>query len=292
MAHRALATCATLSLGGRLRPLRHPRFAARRCLTVMASKTELRFVSGAPPADAETLLFVGSKEQLLAPAVSALLPVGVAPAVWEAMVASAKGDNGGASSTWLQPSDGAKPRKLTAAVLPSACSRHNSPAQPHALSALVGAALGSGSASVALAVPREHALASVCALARCVPLFSAKSDKAGDADAAPVVTVGLLGDAATEPLLPLAAAADAVRFAARLVDTPPADMTTTHFRAEARETAKLLGARVSYLEVVGEELRDRGFGGIWGVGKAAVRRKAAHCHDASSARLTLRLLTD
>lgn len=281
MAQRALATCATLSLGGRLRPLRHPRFAARRCLTVMASKTELRFVSGAPPVDAETLLFVGSKEQLLAPAVSALLPVGVAPAVWEAMVASAKGDNGGASSTWLQPSDGAKPRKLTAAVLPSACSRHNSPAQPHALSALVGAALGSGSASVALAVPREHALASVCALARCVPLFSAKSDKAGDADAAaPVVTVGLLGDAATEPLLPLAAAADAVRFAARLVDTPPADMTTTHFRAEARETAKLLGARVSYEEVVGEELRDRGFGGIWGVGKAAVsykRSRAGPC---------------
>jgi hypothetical protein len=107
-----------------------------------------------------------------------------------------------------------------------------------------------------------------------MPLYSSKSRKADEPVAESLVTVGLLDDAAAEPLLPLTAAADAVRFAARLVDTPPAEMTTTHFRSEARETAKLLGARVTYLEVVGEELRDRGFGGIWGVGKAAMEPPA------------------
>ena len=277
MAQRALAGCVSLSLGGRLRPLRHARSAAPRRFAAMASgRAELRFVSGAPPSDAESLVIVGTKERLLAPAASALVPEGVSRAVWEGMCAAAKGDNGGSNSTWLPPAtDGGKPRKLTAAVLPSACSRHNSPAQPHALTALVGGALGSGAASVALAVPREHAFASACALARCLPLYNAKSRKAdAEPEAACVVTVGLLDDAAAEPLLPLTAAADAVRLAARLVDTPPAEMTTTHFRAEAREVAKLLGARVSYTEVVGEELRDRGFGGIWGVGKAAAEPPA------------------
>jgi len=271
MAHRAVA-CVTFTLGGRLRPLRHARVASRRTFAAMP-RAELRFVSGAPPAEAETLVIVGSKERLLAPAASALVPEGVSRGVWEAMC-GAKGDNGGSNTTWLPAVGDGKPRKLTACVLPSACSRHNSPAQPHALTALVGAALGSGAASVALAVPREHALASACAVARCMPLYSSKSRKADEPEAESLVTVGLLDDAAAEPLLPLTAAADAVRFAARLVDTPPAEMTTTHFRSEARETAKLLGARVTYLEVVGEELRDRGFGGIWGVGKAAMEPPA------------------
>ena len=235
----------------------------------MAARAELRFISGAPPADAETLVIVGTKERLLGPAASALVPDSVSRGIWESMC-GAKGDNGGSSTTFLPPAtEGGKPRKLTAAVLPSACSRHNSPAQPHALAALVGGALGSGAASVALAVPRDHALASACAVARCMPLFSAKSRKADEPEAPSVVTVGLLDDAAAEPLLLLTAAADAVRFAARLVDMPPAELTTTDFRNEARETAKLLGAHVTYEEVVGEELRDRGFGGIWGVGKAA-----------------------
>jgi probable aminopeptidase NPEPL1 len=261
-----------------------------------AAAQELRFTAGAPPVDAETLVVVGTMERLLSPAVAALLPESVVPrGVWEAMVGAAKGDFGGSNTTWLPPaSDGAKPRKLTAAVLPSSCSRHNSPAQPHAITSLVGSAIGSGgSASVALVVPREHALASACAVARCLHLYSAKSggkeDPTEPTDGAsaspPVITCGLVdggssgagGDddaaaaaASVGSLLSLlSAAADAVRFAARLVDTPPAEMTTTHFRAEARETARLLGERVTYTEVVGEALRDRGFGGIWGVGKAA-----------------------
>jgi probable aminopeptidase NPEPL1 len=253
-----------------------------------SSARELRFVSGPPPgaAEADVLVIVGTKARLLGPAASALVPEGAVPrAVWEAMC-SAEGDGGGSNTTWLPPvSEGGKPRKLTAAVLPSACSRHNCPAQPHALASLVGAALGSASASVALAVPREHAMASACAVARCLSLYNAKTTRkktAAAAAAAPapapaVVVCGFLdvdgddaGGEGVEALLPLlTAAADSVRLAARLVDTPPAEMTTTDFRREARAVAELLGPRVEYAEIVGEELRDRGFGGIWGVGKAA-----------------------
>jgi probable aminopeptidase NPEPL1 len=284
--------CATLS--PHLRPLRlRARLLApqRRCVAMAAAPkppAELRIVSGAPDADADALVFVGAKQRLLAPAVTALVPE-AARGVWEAMVNSgaAGGDSGGSATTFLPASEGGKARKLTVAVLPATCSRHNCTAQPHALASLVGGALGSGSASVALAVPPEHHLASVCALARTLPLFSAKTakpdasaDAKSDAKAPAVVTAGLLpaedgapaADAAA--LAALTAAAAGVRLAARIVDTPPAEMTTDDFRAEARAVADALGARVTYTEVVGTALRDGGFGGIWGVGKAAERPPA------------------
>jgi probable aminopeptidase NPEPL1 len=284
----ALRHCASVR-STRLRPAllqRACRRAATTTTTTMAAAkpaAELHLVSGAPPADADALVFVGSKARLMSPAVTALVPTS-AGSVWEGMVSScASGDAGGSATTWLPPAaDGGKARKLTVAVLPAACSRHNCAAQPHALASLVSGALGNGGAtSVALAVPPSHALASVAALARSLPLYSAKSAKAGapEAEAQPPArcTAGLLAlpedesdaSGAAFPLHALLAAADAVRLAGRLVDTPPEEMSTDHFRAEARAVADSLGARVAYTEIVGPALRDAGFGGIWGVGKAA-----------------------
>ena len=59
------------------------------------------------------------------------------------------------------------------------------------------------------------------------------------------------------------------------MDTPPEEMTTTHMRREARVVADALASKgVTYTEIVGTQLRDGGFGGIWGVGKAAVEAPA------------------
>lgn len=64
------------------------------------------------------------------------------------------------------------------------------------------------------------------------------------------------------------AAADGVRLACRLVDTPPEELTTT---AYSHEVAKLFEKEdsVTMEEIVGEELNDRGYGGIYNVGKGA-----------------------
>jgi probable aminopeptidase NPEPL1 len=236
--------------------------------------------------DDSTLVVLGAKQRLL-DAIH-LLPESARP-VWSAIVdaaASTSADNGGTSTTWLAPpttSSGGKARKLVCVALPSVCSRHNCEAQPHAVSTLLLGVLGSSSATVLLVIPAEHALATACAVARAVPVFSLKtssSDKASETAAtekvlitahvvtetgAPSVTAGVLST--------IQAAADGVRFASRLVDTPPEEMSTTALRQEARTVADSLKG-VTYTEIVGTQLRDGGFGGLWGVGKAAVEPPA------------------
>ncbi len=64
------------------------------------------------------------------------------------------------------------------------------------------------------------------------------------------------------------AAAEGVRLACRLVDTPPEMLTTT---AYSHEVATLFENEdtVTMEEIVGEELKERGYGGIYNVGKGA-----------------------
>jgi len=74
------------------------------------------------------------------------------------------------------------------------------------------------------------------------------------------------------------AAAAAVRRAQELVDLPAEEMNVGRMVAEAEATAKRLrtdfGRDVTFQVIRGEELRDQGYGGIWGVGKAAVEPPA------------------
>ena len=60
---------------------------------------------------------------------------------------------------------------------------------------------------------------------------------------------------------------DAIRDTGRLVDMPPNELHTDAFREHARHIALLTGSE--YEEIVGTELRDRGYGGLWNVGMAA-----------------------
>lgn len=251
-----------------------------------APAAELQLLA-APPGEpaAGPLVFVGSRSRLGSPAVAALVPEG-ARAVWASLLDAAVGsaDTGGSATTFVARSGGAGggALKVTACVLPSACSRHNSAAQPHAVSALVGAVVGGGPASVVAAVPPDHRLATAAALARALPLFTLKSAKPAKDGAAttsperPVVSLALLADADEPAATPaelarLAVVADAVRFAARLVDTPPEEMGCDAVAAEAAAVASRCGPAVTLVEIKGTDLRDRGFGGLWGVGKAAAQ---------------------
>ena len=69
--------------------------------------------------------------------------------------------------------------------------------------------------------------------------------------------------------------ADGVRLAARLVDAPPNEMHVDALVAEAQAVAARTGARVTLLR--GDALRLAGFGGLYGVGKAAAQAPALVC---------------
>ena len=191
------------------------------------------------------------------------------------------GDTGASISTYLSVEG--KLTKLVFAVLPSKSSRHNSPFQPHAVSALLGTAVGSGSARVNFLLEEEWQIGPLaCAIARAFPLYSSKQKSASAGDEDRVISIEFLSSGASGPptrvtnearLRAAAVAADGVRLAGKLVDTPPQEMDTEALVAEARRvSAGLHGVR--FEAVIGRELEAKGYGGIWGVGKAAEKPPA------------------
>jgi len=109
-----------------------------------------------------------------------------------------------------------------------------------------------GDADVLIALDHtEHAFPSGCAVGRAFPLLNMKSvpaakeeeDKTGD-DTARTIRVGFVGAAsaleatAEEALLRrIQLACDGVRFAGRLVDMPPANLTTDAYVTECEQVA-------------------------------------------------------
>ncbi|CAN0572879.1 unnamed protein product, partial [Ectocarpus sp. 12 AP-2014] len=70
-------------------------------------------------------------------------------------------------------------------------------------------------------------------------------------------------------------AAEGIQLAARLVDTPPNVLSTTAFIEEALAVARGLPPSMCAVKVIrGDELEAQGFGGLYGVGKAAVEPPA------------------
>ncbi|OQS06217.1 metalloprotease family M17, partial [Thraustotheca clavata] len=169
----------------------------------------------------------------------------------------------------------------TVAKLPTAVSRHNSFARPHAISALVKANAASWEKStlVGLDLP-SHATQEVWktgafAVARGVSSYSHKSTEQRGVITDGIdteypqdnVEVVLEQELSEEQVHELNCTAEAIRLTQRLVDAPPSELNTDTFVAEAEAVAARCGAQITVIR--GEELRERGFGGIYGVGKAA-----------------------
>ena len=239
----------------------------------MATETFLDFVPCSALSDGHPLLLViGRKARLEAEDVRALLPAAVA-AVWSTMLAACKPGDSGASVGTFSGVD--SPARVTVGVLPEPCSRHNSPARPHAIASLVAAHAG-GNDGVALLLAlddAEHALPAALAAARSLPSYSRKTS--AEVDDERFVRVGFLpatGTVSDAARARIAQLCDAVRFAASLTDMPPDVLHTDAFVDLAESTGAVCGARVEVLR--GEALRDRGYGGLWGVGKASTRGPA------------------
>ncbi|KAG8007919.1 putative aminopeptidase NPEPL1 [Nibea albiflora] len=147
----------------------------------------------------------------------------------------------------------------TVAALPSRVSRHNSPSSGHFLSRL-------------MVCERSDVFASSCAIARAFPIFSRRSATSRRAEKKHVTVEFVIVGQDSSPLDVgelecLSNAADGVRLAARIVDTPCNEMNTDHFLDEIKAVGTELG--ITPVIIRGEELKQKGFGGIYGVGKAA-----------------------
>lgn len=222
------------------------------------------------PTDADAIVLVGRKSRLLAADVAAHLPAEAAALLPALVDAVSPGDDGGAATTFLTTE---RPRRVVVCVLPEGASRHNSPSRPHAIAALLGRHVPSvPQVSVLLCLDAvAHAFAAGSAVARAWAVYTRKSGPAKDR----AVHVSLLAADAPVPsgvLASIQRAAEGIRLACRLVETPTAELHTDAFVDEAREVATRVGAQMTFIR--GTDLNERGFGGLWGIGKAATRPPA------------------
>lgn len=131
---------------------------------------------------------------------------------------------------------------------------------------------------------KKDVFASACAVARAYPLYSRKSGNNGNGgnstdstDDKIVVNVEFVvienETIATENILTdadiecLTNTMNGIRLAAKIVDMPCNEMNVSHFIEEIGVIANELSVKLTVIS--GDTLNDRGFGGIYNVGKAA-----------------------
>ncbi|XP_028659523.1 probable aminopeptidase NPEPL1 [Erpetoichthys calabaricus] len=163
--------------------------------------------------------------------------------------------------------------KATVAALPAKLSRHNTPSSAHFLTRLVHSCLpGRGHQYIVVVCEQTTVFPSTCAIARAFPLFNRKLSLSDCCDKQKVTVEFILcepndGPLSKSMLMCLTNVAESIRMAARIVDTPCSEMNTDDFLQEIKEVGSQLGVGLTVIQ--GEELKERGFGGIYGVGKAA-----------------------
>mmetsp|Transcript_23394 Transcript_23394/g.35567 ORF Transcript_23394/g.35567 Transcript_23394/m.35567 type:complete len:551 (-) Transcript_23394:102-1754(-) len=184
----------------------------------------------------------------------------------KSMLKSIKGS--GKATTYLTD------KRCTIVVLPDKkkISRNNHLLSPHFLTESLAGIKGDNVQIYVVDEEIERNIGAISSsIARAFPLYNAKSDKKDD-DVS--VSVSFLN----KNYLPISdknlwkganAVSGGVRLAARLGDMPPAELTTERYAQECKKIADDLGTSVKIEEITGEDLQQKGYGGIYGVGKAA-----------------------
>lgn len=212
-------------------------------------------------ASVQSLTVIGRRHRL--ESVVDLLPEG-ARSAWPGMLNGDPGDQGRSATTWL----GEGPvQRVTAAVLPEVCSRHNSPARTWVYPRLLGNGRNTRHGILVLLDDAQHAAAAVSAVARAFPAFSARSKSS-----ASTVDVVLLAPSGPVDHPDLQVLCDAVRTAASWVDQPPDRLGPDAFVQAARKIAARTNTAIHVLRR--DDLVRQGLGGLAGVGRAARQEPA------------------
>jgi probable aminopeptidase NPEPL1 len=162
--------------------------------------------------------------------------------------------------------------RLLIGVVPTQSSRHNCPTRPDVITTIVQSALDDPLAKGGLdiIVGSSELLCIATAIARGAnKKFSAKvgNDNRGYISKSTPVRVFLPVPIQQTQRVALAATVDSVQLCQVLVDAPTNLLDTTTFAELTQLYGESLGYDVEILR--GEDLREKGYGGIYGVGKAA-----------------------
>lgn len=186
------------------------------------------------------------------------------------------------------------PHRLTLCSLQNKVTRNNHPLSVHSMSDMIKSSCSSiktsgNSVRIMVCVEDEYPLGPVAAaIGRAFPLFSKKTksltkgddddnnnaeESSSDDEEERMIHVTFLdskGKVVKNEVEIAAAkeAAEGVRLACRLVDTHPEELTTTAFAQECYDLFES-DETVTIEEIVGDELKERGYGGIYNVGKGA-----------------------
>ncbi|GFT23946.1 probable aminopeptidase NPEPL1 [Nephila pilipes] len=160
----------------------------------------------------------------------------------------------------------------TVCKLNNKCSRYNAPSHCHNLAKIIKNYGTGRDEYIVIICEYRDVLASACAAARSYPLFCKKSYSASYTVTVEFIIVdpdnnnkhSFLSDA---DISCVTTACEGVRTAARLIDTPCNEMHTDAFLQEIINVGDSLGIKPVIIR--GEELKKRGFGGLYAVGKAA-----------------------
>ncbi|KAG5510426.1 hypothetical protein GH5_06625 [Leishmania sp. Ghana 2012 LV757] len=174
-------------------------------------------------------------------------------------------------------------REVTVAALPSSASRTNCPYRADIISEAVAAACGGvedgETLDVYVRAPAGAETAIANAVARAAPhSYTAKAGQATKAYMKQTVTVNVVMSSRAAfthervngkivCVAELEAICTSVQLCQRLVDTPPCMLDTVVYAEIAAAYAAELGADITVIK--GEELREKGYGGIYSVGKCA-----------------------
>ncbi|GMH87498.1 hypothetical protein TrVE_jg11597 [Triparma verrucosa] len=234
---------------------------------------------------AEVQRIVGRYDLLEGVSDSVLVSVGCDLITYKALLDTIDPKSGGTATTLFSSatSSGSDFKTLSIHALPtSPLSRHNTRLRTASITSTLSPKAPKGTKKVNLTFIAENvsdASAIAAAAAKSFPVFkhtkkSSEEDKGSDAK--PKVTHNVRF-ATSSGLLECKniyknakKTADAVALAARIVDTPPNMMNVSEFINEAEGVVDRLGDHGVKMEVIrGEELKEKGYGGLWNVGKAA-----------------------
>lgn len=164
--------------------------------------------------------------------------------------------------------------KLIIETLPGKCSRNNTPSRAHYVTKIINRNLFGNKQVLLIVCEETNAIAYVPAISRAFPVYSQKTINIDTSESRIVqvlflyINQGKIVYPNNQDIECFNILSKSVRLTARIIDTPCAEMTTDHFLDEINLVANELGIKPFVIE--GEELKVRGFGGLYNVGKAAV----------------------
>ncbi|RNE98760.1 aminopeptidase [Trypanosoma rangeli] len=194
------------------------------------------------------------------------------PAVAEAIERVKKGDTYAVLAEGLNNEAKERFVRVVVGEVPSEASRNNCPARPDVVASLVSTALEEvkgKETKVDIFVRSTAAVAMAVAVARSARRnFTAKEGLATKGYCADSVRLTVVFPVAPNPPADeLAVIATSTQLCQRLVDAPTNLLNTATFTEVAQAYAKELGCAIDV--ICGEELRERGYGGIYSVGRGA-----------------------